>query len=1126
MSRSVVCIVVRRILSGSACAAAMACVAAMFALPGTVLAQGLYDSPAPNLATTSTPYGVATADFAQRGYQGLAVTISSGTGNGTINVVEVFLNNGTGFGAGTTYATCKGPTAVLGQDVNGDGYPDLVVACPSTNTVDVLLNNGAASPGTFGAATAYTATNPVAMVAGDFTNNGQVDLVVANGTHNAGSITFFRNNNGTFTTASLAANAGTLSGITAGDFNHDGNLDIALSDSGSTNIHVLLGNGNGTFGTQTNVAAGADTTGIQTADFNLDGNLDLAVTTTANNASILLGSSTGTFTLHSTQAAGTDVVGLVVTDVNSDGAPDVIALDGQQSGSTTAGATAVLLGNGDGTLETAQVANLSAIPGGIAAVADFSRSGKPAFAITQNTNVVSVVLNNTLPTAYPDGRSYSPYRTLTNGYGNMADSIATGDFNQDGKLDIAVTYLEDNVVRVLTNNGNGFNTATAYPVGTQPYWVASADLNGDSYPDLVTANTNPNGATGTVSVLLNNKNGTFGTATNYTVGKSPFQVAIGDINHDGYPDLAVTNNGSNTVSILMGSKNGTFTVSPTTLSTCANPYGVVIGDFEANGYPSIAVTCYGSSQLEIFPNNGNGTFGSPTLLTTNTNPATLVVGDFNRDGNLDIVVGSTTANEIEFFAGNRNNTFAAGVTSPSLNFPATIAAGDVNGDGILDIVGVAPNYNDVVVTLGVGNGTFGTFNQRSAGEFPSVKQPWGLALGDFNNDGKLDIVTANTYYQVNIAQPAYQQRYMTEYPAIPGGNPSINVLTNYSATNITVSSSPASPIPATNSGTTVTATVAAAIAGATPTGSVIFENASGAPVGTGPYDLSSGVATYSVGHLGSGSYLFTTLYSGDANYQPYTVSGSSTAITVAGTPVTLSLSASTVDLGSTFTATVTVTGNSATFYPNGSATIYAVVSGSTTPVAVGTINTLTRAGDNSTGAVTITASAPNLGVGTYELYAVYNPGNGSRYAQGSSSNEPLTVITVIPTSTSITCGAGVFGGTCTSTTTITATGKPVPAGLTVDFSGAGTGTETTNAAGQATFQYTGLFGDYTITATFPAQDGYGASSNSVTVFCFIICGSDRRAPAIPLNSFTGLGMLPGTQSNEGGASVPFSFRSF
>ncbi|MGC1781930.1 MAG: FG-GAP-like repeat-containing protein [Acidobacteriaceae bacterium] len=853
-----------------------ACVAVMFAVPSATRAQNLFEPPSPTLSAGKTPQGVAAADFARSGLQSLVATNSASAN------MQVYLATAPAtFASAHAYSTCTGPKAVLATDVNQDGYPDIVVACPSSNAVQLWVNAGAGSPGSFNDLANFTVTDPVAMAAGDFLGTGTTDLAVATGT---GGLTIYANVGGTVVTNTVPL-TGTLTGIVTADFNNDGKLDLAVSDSANNNVHVLTGNSTGTFTLLGSYSTGAGTkpNGIVAADFNHDGNVDVATINNGNNtATVLLGSATGALTVQAAQATGTNPIAISVTDVNSDGKPDLVVFD---SPTASTGEVDVLLGNGNGTLQTASIASLSFVPGTLAAVADFNQDGKPDLALTaQTNNQVSLMLNNTLQTQYPDGRSFAAAHALTNGYGNMADSVTTGDFNKDGLLDIAVTYLEDNVVRVLTNNGNGFNTATAYPVGQQPYWVASADLNGDGYPDLVTANTTPNAAAGTVSVLLNKGsgwNGAFGAAVSYPVGKDPYQVAIGDINNDGYPDLAVTNYASNSVTVLMGSKTGAFTVSPTTLSTCTNPYGVVIGDFQHNHYPSIAVSCYGSAQLEIFPNT-NGTFGSPNIYTTDTNPSSLVVGDFNRDGKLDIVVGNTTANVIDFFAGNGNNTFAASVQSPSLNFPDSIAAGDVNGDGILDIVGVAPNYNDVVVTLGVGDGTFGTFDQRSAGEFPAAKQPWAVALGDFNNDGQLDIVTANTYNQVNIASPAYQQRYMTEYPATPAGNQSIDVLTNASAAKVSLTTSPTSPIPATNTSVVLQATIQAAYSGPTPTGSVIFELEM--PDGStelGSSSLTDGVGSFDAGHLDSGSYQFTSLYSGDSNFQPAT--GVPLAITVAAT---------------------------------------------------------------------------------------------------------------------------------------------------------------------------------------------------------------------------------------------------
>jgi hypothetical protein len=1108
-------------------AVAAATFVSVLVLPGSAHAQGLFQSPSPNLTTGATPAGVAAADFARSGFQSLVVTDS------TNKNMKVYLATGPNtFGPASTYPTCgatnHGPSAVVAKDFNGDGYPDIVVACPSSNSGELFLNDGT---GHFSFDISESVTDPVAMVAGDFTGNGFTDLAVISGT---GGVTVYLNIGGTVVIKTTAL-AGTLTGIAAGDFNHDGKLDIAVSDSAANSVHVLTGNGDGTFTSLGSYSTGAGTSpsGIVAADFNNDGNLDVATVNAGNNtATVLLGSATGALTLQAAQPTGANPIAVSVLDVNSDGAPDIVAYD---SPTSSTGELDVLLGNGDGTLQPAQAVSQAFKPGVVAAVADFNRDGKPDLALTQQNNqMVSVLLNNTLPTQYPDGRSFAAQHQLLNGYGNFADGVAVGDFNKDGLLDIAVSYLEDNAVRVLLNNGSGasnFNPATVYPVGKQPYWIASGDLNGDGYPDLVTANTGDN----TVSVLLNNKNGTFAAAVPYTVGTQPYQVAIGDVNGDGFPDLAVTNYGANTVTILFGSKTGAFTVQPATLATCANPYGVAIGDFKHNGFPSVAVTCYTSSQLEVFPNNGNGTFGTPYMYTVGNsfnslvpNPASLVVGDFNRDGKLDIVVGNTTANNISFFAGNGDDTFAASVESPSLNFPSTIAAGDFNGDGILDIVGVAPNYNAVELTLGVGNGTFGTIQQRAAGVFSAKTQPWAVAVGDFNNDGQLDIVTANTYHQVNIASPGGQSRYMTEYPANPAGNPSIDVLTNASAAQISLTTTPASPLPYNNTDVTVQANVQPAYSGGTPTGSVIFEDAAGSPWGAGPYPLSGGVASFDAGHLASGSYLFTSLYSGDSNFQPTTISGAASTIMVSGTPVSLTVSPSSVVYSNNFTASALVSGTAGLGVPTGTVTVDAApatynpatgaFSGVGTFANIGTI-TLAASGNNSTGSATITALAPNLNVGTYAVEGIYNSTNGN-YTTGSSAYQLLTV-TPDPTTTTVNCTFNFGASPCTATVTIP--GGYAPNGDLVTFTGTGVASQVLPIVANgktSTFNYYTIIGGFTVTATFPAQGNYGASSASVNGFCFIFFCTDRRGPGpIAFNSFTGAdfnnGISPRAKQNTG-----------
>jgi hypothetical protein len=1078
------------------CFAAASLVLGGLIAPQASHAQGLFQAPTPILPTGASPQAVATADFALSGFKSLVVADKNS------NSIKVFLGTGTNaFNSGFTYAACRGPVAIATADFNQDGYPDIAVACPSVNTVDVFINQGAAAPGQFGGGVPYSVTDPVALVGGNFVTGNAPGLAVASGN---GGVTVFINQSGTLVTKTASV-IGNLSGITAGDFNHDGTLDVAVSDYGSSQVHILTNDGSGNLTESGTYTVGSFPSGIASADFNRDGSLDLAVTNSGTNSvTILLGSASGTFTpVNNPQAAGLDPIGLVVTDVNNDGNPDVVAFDAQNSNSTTQGAFAVMLGNGDGTLQTPQFSNLTAVPGMQAAVGDFNRDGKPDLAFTSaSTNQVSIALNNTLPTAYPSARSFTAYADQPAAKGNMADGIVAADFNKDGLPDIAVTYLQDNAVRVMLNNGGSFGAAATYAVGFQPYFVATGDINGDGYPDLVVANTTTNNKVGSISVLLNNGkggNGTFAPAVSYPTGWLPYQVAVGDLNGDGYADVVVAEYGANIAQIFWGSKAGTLTQGPA-LPTGINPYGVAIGDFAHNGHPDVVVTCYENSQVYVFPNEGNGTFGTPAIYTGGLKPGSIVTGDFNRDGKLDMVVGNTIGNDISFYAGNGDGTFQQGVISPSFNFPVGIAAADINGDGILDIVGVAPNENQISVTLGKGDGTFGTIAQRL--QFNSPSQPWAIAVADFNNDGQPDVVTANTYNRVNLAVPAYINMYSKEFPPVNGGVPSVDLLLNASAASISLAANPSS-LPAQNNGTTLTATVQPALSGPTPTGSVIFENGSGAPLGTGPYPLNSGTAMYTTGQLGSGQYLFTTLYSGDVNYQPATASGAGFAVTVAGTPVTLTLSSNTAVYGSTITATVSVQGSNGVV-PQG--TVYIDGAGAALPPIT--------LGANGTGSETVTITSPDFNVGTYQLYAYYTPSNGSSYQPGTSSSQSFTV-TSEPTSAALNCSVGFFTTTCSATITNPTTGAAIYPGR-VTFSGGPSGTQSNpvNANGVATYIINAGFGGFTVDAQFPAQGNFLASNVATyNVICFFLCGLDRRyeGPLHTLNSLTGLPGRSGLQ---------------
>jgi hypothetical protein len=445
---------------------------------------------------------------------------------------------------------------------------------------------------------------------------------------------------------SYATDANPAAVVTA-DFNQDGRLDLAVANSGSNTLSVLLGNGDGTFQAAQNYDTGANPHSVAVGDFNGDGKLDLA-TANAGDVSVLLGNGDGSFgaaaSIPLTDGSGPQSV--AVGDFNADGKLDLGVTSNFYSPGTPGtpgywvgdywsgytyypgtpgtpgyyeGRANVLLGNGDGSFSAPNITGLGDGYHTSAAVADFNGDTLPDFAAANpDSGTVSVLLGDGAgafgaPAEF--GADYSP------------SSVAAGDVNGDGTPDLVTANASGNDVSVLLGNGDGsFGVAQNYAAGSYPYSVAVADFTGDGNPDLVTANLGDN----RVGVLPGNGDGSFRCAEYSAVGSGPVAVAAGDLNGDGRPDVAVAESSAG-VSVLLNTGDWrTFLVSGLPSATTAgeaHTFTVTALDSSGDPLPSYTGTVHftSSDAQAVLPDdytfteadNGTHTF-SVTLKTAGT----------------------------------------------------------------------------------------------------------------------------------------------------------------------------------------------------------------------------------------------------------------------------------------------------------------------------------------------------------------------------------------------------------------------------------------------------------------------------------------------------------------------------
>lgn len=1009
---------------------------------------------------------------------------SASTGSGSIAVIPVDAS-GT-FGSPTQYSLPgeQGISAVI-DDFNGDGKLDIVATSLTFGTggsasyeLTYLQGNG---DGTFEAPVSVALTPPAGATAGpyyglisaDLLGNGNKDLVTSAG------VVLLGNGDGTFTqSATMAFPSPTATSefgpnVVAGDFNNDGRMDLA-EDNGQS-INVYLGKGDGTFTADGGYVAIDNTGYLFATDLDGDGNTDLFSGTAQaggfggdqfemNQAYGLMGNGDGTFRGAPTMPFA--FTGTNLTDLNGDHIPDGVGVNATPN-STNVSMTSYL-GKSNGTFTAAQTFAISPVT---ISGKTYSFSSLDSFGIGDVNGDGKPDLVYLPPGFYGPGGvpGYFLATGTGNGTFNTPAFIAAPTFAPAGDTDQSETISHLFVADV---NGDG-KADLVYS------YAASISQTGLSVQGIAVQLSNGDGTFAAAQVIQ-----TYSSATAPTLAP-PYVVQLGHTRTGGPLDLFVqtvmqsASTYTYPLSLYLGKGDGTFgaAASVPVADNFAEPaFGsvlaeVVLADMNGDGKPdliSLGTTNNGSqAELAIALGNGNGTFGAATITDFGDGTSLgdgLAAADFNGDTKMDIAVtGFDPPLDTGIFLGNGDGTVqtfspASGVVEPSeaidLVLFGAAAAVDFNGDGKTDLVagqgilfnlGAASTAVPTTITLtpsqtNIPAGTSVTLTATVAAISGTAMPTGTVTFYDGTNalgTGTLSASGVATYAtsSLSIGTHAITASYPGNSAFGPSSSSSVTLTVSTPTLTATTSLLSASSTTVTaGSGVTFTDTVAPVSGSGIPTGSVTFEVAG---LSAGTVTLTNGVATWQTTSLATGSDTVIAIYGGDSNFSGST--SNPITVTVQTAPPSFAMSANptsaTVSAGSSATTTISVTpangfnqqvtlacsglptGASCTFNPAS-----LTPSGTTASTTTLTIATATQSG-----ALTI----PPLGPGTRTTLAFVAAGVlwcfGRRRRSLRTSILPLVLLLITMAAVAIGCGgssgsSGGGGGSQPQTYSITVTG--------------------------------------------------------------------------------------------------------
>jgi hypothetical protein len=715
-----------------------------------------------DFVTGSGPYSVAIGDLDLDGKLDLAIVNQNSASVSVLRNTATIGNIGLGsFAAKVDFTVNPGPFQVAIGDLDGDGKFDLAVGSAGGNNISVLRNaatSGIISATSFETKVDFASSSQVFSVAiGDLDGDGKPDLAVANGNSTA---SVFRNTttSGAITAASFATKVDFTTGssprsIAIGDLDGDGKLDMVVANNGGASVSVLRNTATsgaiatGSFAAKVDFATGGSSMYVAIGDLDGDGRPDLATANYgASTASVLRNTNNNTNLSSLTTTAGA---------ISPAFATGTTAYSATVSNATTS------------TIVTPTVADATAtvqvqVNGGSYATV-VSGTASSALALNEGSNTINI--------------------KVTAENGDVKTYILTVTKTQNPPVITSFLPASAKPGDAVTLTGTGFNTTTSNNVvffGATKATVTAATATsltvtlptGATYAPITLLNTESTLACYSLknfnpiySPAKSNLTATdFAPKVDFATDRRPQSATVGDLDGDGKPDLVLVNDHYYSASISIYHSTATSGVIEASsfdnqafFSAGSYPTSVAIGDLDGDGKPDLAVSSYNGNggsnfnatgTVSVFRNistSGTINFENKIDFTAGMGSQSVAMGDLDRDGKLDLVVANSTATTISVFKNigtsgsinfTTNTDFVTGTT------PYSVALGDLDGDGKLDIA--VANSGSNTVSVFKNTGASGTIGFDAKIDYTTDLQPHYIAIGDLDDDGKLDLVSANS----------------------------------------------------------------------------------------------------------------------------------------------------------------------------------------------------------------------------------------------------------------------------------------------------------------------------------------------------------------------------------------------